>query len=98
MGIPRHVLRFLIESRIAKGSEVWKNISHDFQSCRRSERAVSKVTREALKPEEFHAPEAGRVVRAPGGYFAFVPAPLPPKISYTDEIVLALSRADSALC
>ena len=50
-----------------------------------------------MRREDFRAPEAGRVVRAPGGYLAFVPARLPPKISYDDELVLALSRADSAL-
>ena len=32
-----------------------------------------------------------------GGYDAFVPAPLPPKLAYDDELVLALSRADAAL-
>jgi Fic family protein len=50
-----------------------------------------------LRRADFQAPEVGRVVRAPGGYLAFVPRPLPPKISYTTELVLALSRADSAL-
>ncbi|MFY9549552.1 MAG: Fic family protein [Thermoanaerobaculia bacterium] len=50
-----------------------------------------------MNPEGFSAPEAGRVVRSPGGYFAFVPAPLPPAIRYDDELVLALSRADSSL-
>jgi Fic family protein len=37
------------------------------------------------------------VVQAPGGYAAFLPAPLPPVISYDTDLVLALSRADSAL-
>jgi cell filamentation protein, protein adenylyltransferase len=37
------------------------------------------------------------VVRARGGYYAFVPAPLPPKLAYDDVVVLALSRADAAL-
>src|SRR5439155_115195 len=45
----------------------------------------------------FRAPEAGRIVRAKGGYDAFLPAPLPPKLVYDDELVLALSRADAAL-
>src|SRR5205807_4266711 len=48
----------------------------------------------------FKAMEAlktGRVVRARGGYHAFVPAPLPPKLAYSDDLVLALSRADVAL-
>ncbi|MEX0880826.1 MAG: Fic family protein [Thermoanaerobaculia bacterium] len=36
-------------------------------------------------------------MRSPRGYFAFVPAPPPPEIRYDDELVLALSRADSSL-
>jgi len=50
-----------------------------------------------MNAADFRAPEAGRVVRARGGYDAFVPAPLPPKLAYDDELVLALSRADAAL-
>jgi len=50
-----------------------------------------------VDPTEFHAPEAGEVVSCPEGYAAFVPAPLPPKLTYSPELVLALSRADAAL-
>ncbi len=50
-----------------------------------------------MDPSEFHASAAGKVVSSPEGYAAFVPAPLPPKISYTKQLVLALSRADAAL-
>lgn len=50
-----------------------------------------------MNPADFRAPEAGRVVRARGGYHAFIPAPLPPKLVYDDELVLILSRADAAL-
>jgi Fic family protein len=50
-----------------------------------------------LNPEAFTAPEAGKVVRTSRGFFAFVPAPLPPAVRYDDALVLALSRADSAL-
>jgi Fic family protein len=50
-----------------------------------------------LNHEAFTASEAGKVVRTSGGYFAFVPAPLPPAVRYDDALVLALSRADSAL-
>lgn len=38
----------------------------------------------------------GRTVRCPGGYSAYVPAPLPPEIAWDGELVLALSRADHA--
>jgi Fic family protein len=50
-----------------------------------------------MDPSEFHAPGAGKIVTSPEGYAAFVPTPLPPRISYTKDLVLALSRADAAL-
>jgi cell filamentation protein, protein adenylyltransferase len=50
-----------------------------------------------LNPEDYRAPSAGRVIRALGGYAAFVPAPLPPELVYDSALVLALSRADAAL-
>lgn len=50
-----------------------------------------------MNPADFRAPTAGRVVQVTGGYAAFVPAPLPPEISYDGGLVLALSRADAAL-
>ncbi len=43
------------------------------------------------------APEAGRIVRTEAGYSAFVPAALPPTITWDSRLVLALSRADAAL-
>lgn len=50
-----------------------------------------------MNPADFHAPSAGRVVQAPGGFAAFIPAPLPPELTYEGTLVLALSRADAAL-
>ena len=50
-----------------------------------------------MNPADFKAPEAGRVVRAPGSHHAFIPAPLPPRLAYDDGLVLALSQADAAL-
>lgn len=50
-----------------------------------------------MNPADFRDPSAGRVIQASGGYTAFVPAPLPPELSYDGGLVLALSRADSAL-
>jgi Fic family protein len=50
-----------------------------------------------LNPSAFTAPGAGRLVRTPQGYWAFVPAPLPPKLDYDGAFVTLLSRADSAL-
>lgn len=46
---------------------------------------------------DFRDPNAGTLVEAPGGYLAFVPAPLPPDLIYEADLVLALSRADAAL-
>lgn len=46
---------------------------------------------------DFRDPKAGMLVEAPGGYLAFVPAPLPPDLIYGADLVLALSRADAAL-
>jgi len=50
-----------------------------------------------MNPDDFHAPQAGKVIRTPGGYFAFIPTPLPPDIVFDVRLVLALSHADAAL-
>jgi Fic family protein len=50
-----------------------------------------------MDQSEFKSSQAGRVVRCPEGYAAFVPAPLPPRLAFTRELVVALSRADAAL-
>ncbi len=50
-----------------------------------------------MDPSEFKASAAGRIVTGPEGYFAFVPAPLPPRLTFTRELAVALSRADAAL-
>jgi Fic family protein len=50
-----------------------------------------------MDPRQFRSSAAGRVVRTPEGYDAFVPAALPPELDYGKDLVLALSRADAAL-
>lgn len=50
-----------------------------------------------MNPKDFRVRKAGRAVRTAGGYWAFVPAPLPPKLAYDDDFVRLLSRADAAL-
>jgi len=50
-----------------------------------------------MNKNDFHAPETGKVITTLKGYLAFIPAPLPPTIKYTPEMVLSLSRADAAL-
>jgi len=51
----------------------------------------------AADATQSYAPESGHLVATDRGHAAFVPAPLPPRLSYSDEFVLALSRADAAL-
>ena len=48
-----------------------------------------------MNPKEFRATSAGKVIRTPTGYTAFIPAKLPPTLTYDDQFVL--SRADAAL-
>jgi Fic family protein len=50
-----------------------------------------------MDPSEFKAAAAGRIVTCSEGYVAFVPAPLPPRLTFTRELAVALSRADAAL-
>ncbi len=50
-----------------------------------------------MNPTDFRVPSAGRIVQAPGGYDAFIPAPLPPDLAYDSSLVRLLSRADAAL-
>jgi hypothetical protein len=51
---------------------------------------LSKLWRSRpVNPADFHAPSAGRVVQAPGGFAAFVPAPLgrkPNALKLLDEL------------
>lgn len=50
-----------------------------------------------MNPGEFESTAAGRVIKSPAGYWVFVPAPLPPAISYDAGTALLLSQADAAL-
>src|SRR5438105_9383094 len=50
-----------------------------------------------MEPKNFKSREAGRVVKVPQGFFAFIPAPLPPKLSFDAQLAVAQSRADAAL-
>jgi len=45
----------------------------------------------------FKSSPAGKLIRAPGGYLAFVPNPLPPKLEWDENLVSVKSRADIAL-
>lgn len=50
-----------------------------------------------MKPEDFISDKAGACRRAPGGYWAFYPASLPPKIEVDWALAGLLSEADRAL-
>jgi Fic family protein len=50
-----------------------------------------------MKPEDFQNSTAGRVIRHPNGYWAFDPAPLPPKIDWSLALVTTLSDAERNL-
>jgi len=50
-----------------------------------------------MDPESFRLSPAGRLVRSPSGYWAFVPNPLPPEIPWTVELIALLSEADREL-
>lgn len=50
-----------------------------------------------MNAADFKSAYAGRVIKHPTGYHAFVPAPLPPQLAYDQDLVLNLSRADAAL-
>ena len=45
----------------------------------------------------FKKSPSGKLVRATGGYWAFVPTPLPPKLEWDDALVTVMSKADIAL-
>ena len=50
-----------------------------------------------MNPQDFKNPKAGRVLLHATGYHAFIPATLPPALTFDDDLVLMLSRADAAL-
>jgi len=50
-----------------------------------------------MHPEEFVSSSAGHLVPAMGGYWAFMPHPLPPILTWSPELVSTLSQADRAL-
>ena len=50
-----------------------------------------------MDPNDFHSSNAGKVIQTLRGYYAFLPAPLPPELVYDSQLVLALSKADTSL-
>jgi len=47
-----------------------------------------------MDPEDFSNSGTGRLIRAPTGYYAFVPGSLPRDLNYTADVVQVLSLAD----
>jgi Fic family protein len=50
-----------------------------------------------MHPEDFAASPAGRCLRTPRGYWAFVPHPLPPALELDWSLVRLISEADRVL-
>ena len=50
-----------------------------------------------MNPENFSAISAGKAVRNPKGYWAFIPAPLPPVLDWTANLVSLAAEAERAL-
>lgn len=50
-----------------------------------------------MGPKDFRSLEAGQCIQAHRGYWTFVPAPLPPRITFDQPMIRALSEADAAL-
>ena len=50
-----------------------------------------------MRASDYVEPAAGRIIRGMSGYDAFVPAPLPPDLSWTPSLAASLSRADAIL-
>jgi Fic family protein len=50
-----------------------------------------------MDPKNFQNPETGQVIRTKTGYWAFLPAPLPPNMGWPLPLVTALTDADREL-
>jgi len=50
-----------------------------------------------MEPRDFRSSNTGTVIRAKTGYWAFIPAKLPPKVTWSGQLVNALSDAEREL-
>jgi hypothetical protein len=50
-----------------------------------------------MNPADFLSTAPGQPIRTPRGYWAFVPAALPPELEWSSALVSLLSEADRAL-
>ena len=50
-----------------------------------------------MNPKDFSSQDAGKVILTPTGFWAFLPNPLPPNISWSVSLVSTLSEAEREL-
>lgn len=50
-----------------------------------------------MQPEAFQSDRSGKLVKAPAGYWAFVPNPLPPQLNLDRSDILRLTEAERAI-
>jgi len=50
-----------------------------------------------MKPRDFQNPKSGRAIRTLSGYWAFIPAKLPPHIAWEPSLIAALADAEREL-
>jgi len=50
-----------------------------------------------MQPNDFNENAPGKVIKTLNGYWAFVPEPLPPEITWTNPLLSRLSNADRSL-
>ncbi|HAX71762.1 MAG TPA: Fic family protein [Anaerolineales bacterium] len=50
-----------------------------------------------MKPGDFRSTKAGKAIRTKNGYWAFIPAPLPPNLDWSPALLTALSDAEREL-
>jgi len=50
-----------------------------------------------MDPDRFRDSSAGRPLLTPGGYWAFVPNPLPPAVAWSTDLVSQLAKAEPSL-
>lgn len=55
------------------------------------------ITGASMDPSEFSKSASGRPIQTDSGYWAFIPAPLPPEVQWSSKLVTLLSEAERAL-
>jgi Fic family protein len=58
---------------------------------------IRKLLLASMKPQDFMNPATGQAIRTPKGFWVFVPAPLPPELNWTANLVSTSGEAERAL-